>query len=174
MKKIVLVYGGIAGVIVGGMFFATWPLHEKGIINFDNGHLVGYTTMVIALSLIFFAVKSFRDQQSGGNITFGKGLVIGLLITLVAGVLYALTWEIMYNTVASDFMEKMSQHYYDTAVKEGASEVKLAELKQEMQEFSVMYENPIIRFGFTLLEIIPVGIIISLISAGLLRKSPAS
>ncbi|HRG10011.1 MAG TPA: DUF4199 domain-containing protein, partial [Cyclobacteriaceae bacterium] len=66
------------------------PLWDTGALNFDNGHLVGYTTMVIALSMIFFGIKSFRDNHAAGNITFGKGVLIGVLITLIAGVMYAL------------------------------------------------------------------------------------
>ncbi len=69
MKKIVITYGLIAGVILGAMFFVTAPLYDKGIVNFDNGMLIGYTTMVVALSLVFFGVKSYRDNQKNGAIT---------------------------------------------------------------------------------------------------------
>ena len=116
MKRIVLIFGSIAGVIVGGMFLATWPLHENGTLNPDNGMLVGYATMVIALSLIFFGVKSYRDTYLNGSISFGKALVVGLWISLVAAIIYAVTWEIMYNTIASDFLEcdKILGYHFDT------------------------------------------------------------
>ena len=170
MKKIVLVFGSIAGVIVGGMFFATYPLHENGILTPEYGMLVGYTTMIIALSLIFFGVKSYRDNQLNGAISFGKAFGVGLLITLVAGVIYALTWEVMFNTLASDYLQKFNAYSLQKMKDAGASVAELAVKQKEMKEFDEMYKNPIVRFGFTLAEISPVGILISLVSASLLRK----
>jgi len=170
MKKIFLVYGSIAGVIVGGMFFATYPLHENGTLTPEYGMLVGYTTMIIALSLIFFGVKSYRDNQLNGAINFGKAFGLGLLITLVASVIYALTWEIMFNTLASDYLQKWNAYSLQKMKDAGASMAELAAKQKEMAGFDEMYKNPIVRFGFTIAEISPVGIVISLISAALLRK----
>lgn len=170
MKKVILVYGLIAGLIVGAMFFVTAPFYDNGTLNFDNGMWVGYTSMVIALSLILFGVKSYRDNYSEGVISFGTAFKIGILITLVASVIYALSWEAAYNTVSKGYSEAMSKHYIEKARQGGKSEAEVAKATAEMKEFTTMYENPLIRFGMTLLEIFPVGLIISLISAGLLRK----
>ena len=170
MKRIVLIFGSIAGVIVGGMFLATWPLHENGTLNPENGMLVGYTTMVIALSLIFFGVKSYRDNQLNGIISFGKALVVGLWISFVAAIIYAMTWEIMYNTIASDFLEKMANYSLEKMKEAGASAEEVMDKKKEMMESFEWYKNPLLRFGMTMAEILPVGILISLICAALLRK----
>ena len=90
MKRIILIYGLLAGTIVGSMFFITMPLYEKGILTMENGELVGYSTMIVALSLIFFGVKSYRDNHLDGAITFGNALKVGLLITLIASLIYAI------------------------------------------------------------------------------------
>jgi hypothetical protein len=170
MKKIILIYGLIAGVIVAGMMLITMPMYESGTLNFDNGEVVGYTTMVIALSMIFFGVKSFRDNHQHGVITFGQGFKIGILITAIASVMYALAWEISFNTMATDFTQKMIEHYFSEMKENGASEAELAAAKVKWDAFGEYYKNPIIRFGMTLMEILPVGLVITLISAGLLRK----
>ena len=170
MKKIVLVYGLIAGAIAGAMLLITMPLYESGTLKFENGMLLGYTTMVVALSLIFFGVKSFRDSYSGGTITFWNGLKIGLLITLMASLLYALSWEVSYNTMKGDFMKLMNEKSLEKMKKEGASEASLVETQKQMDDFAVTYKNPIFRFTITMLEIAPVGVVISLLSAGLLRR----
>jgi hypothetical protein len=161
MKKIVLTYGLLAGAIVGSMFFVTKPLYEKGILTMEYGELVGYSTMIVALSLIFFGVKSYRDNHLAGSITFGKALVVGLLITLVASLIYAVCWEVIYNTM-TDFVTEMGEKYFEKLRTDGMSQAKI-------DEYAAMYENPFIRFPMTLMEIAPVGILISLISAGLLR-----
>jgi len=170
MKKIILVYGSIAGVIVGAMFFITAPLYDNGTINFDNGMWVGYTSMVIALSLILFGVKSYRDNFSAGIITFGTGFKIGILITVVASLIYALSWEISYRTVSKGFTQKMKEYYVQNLKQEITNEAELKAEIAKQDELWEMYKNPFIRFGMTLMEIFPVGLIISLISAGLLRK----
>jgi hypothetical protein len=161
MKKIILVYGLIAGTIVGSMFFITMPLYEKGILTMENGELVGYSTMIVALSLIFFGIKSYRDNHLEGSITFGKALKVGLLITLIASFIYAVTWEVIYNTM-TDFVTQMGDKYFEKLRAEGTTQSKI-------DEYAAMYANPIIRFSMTLMEIAPLGILISLLSAGLLR-----
>jgi hypothetical protein len=170
MKRIVLIFGSIAGVIVGGMFVVTWPLHENGTLTPEYGMLVGYTTMIIALSLIFFGVKSYRDNHLNGAIRFGKAFGVGLCIALVASVIYALTWEVMYNTVASDYLQEWNTYTLQKMKDAGASVEELAKQQKESEEFAETYKNPIVRFGMTLMEIAPVGLLISLISAALLRK----
>ena len=169
MKRIILIYGILAGAIVGSMFFITMPLYEKGILTMENGELVGYSTMIVALSLIFFGVKSYRDNQLDGAITFGNALKVGLLITLIASLIYAITWEVIYNTM-TDFVTEMGDKYFEKLKAEGTSQAKI-------DEYAAMYSNPIIRIPMTLMEIAPVGILISIFSAGLLRMKgflPAS
>jgi hypothetical protein len=170
MKKIVLVYGLIAGFIVGGMILVSIPLWQNEILNFDNGELVGYTTMVIALSMVFFGIKSYRDNYSKGVITFWGGCKVGLLITLVASICYALSWEVSFATMGDEFTQQMTDHYFQEMKDGGATEAELQQAKKDWDAFAEMYKNPIIRFGVTLMEILPVGLAISLLSAGLLRK----
>lgn len=171
MKKIVLIYGLIAGVILGGMFFVTAPLFDNGTLNYDNGMYVGYATMVVSLSLVFFGVKSYRDNQQKGVITFGRAFTVGIMITLVASVLYALSWEVAYHTVSKGFTEKINGYYEEELKKKITDETELqAELESSRKTMELYDRNPIVRFGFTLIEVLPVGIVITLISAALLKR----
>lgn len=170
MKKIILINGLIAGLIVSGLMVITHPLVEDGTLDYDSGMLVGYTTMLLALSMVFVGIKSYRDQE-GGFISFGKACRIGLLITLIASVMYGITWDIYYRVAASDFTEKYARHYLEKMKEEGASAEEVSAMQIEMQQFGEMYRNTFIRFGFTLMEILPVGIVITLLSAAILRKS---
>jgi hypothetical protein len=170
MKKIILTFGLISGTIVAAVMLGSIPLWKSGILNFDNGQWVGYTSMVIALSVIFVAIKSYRDNYQQGSISFGKGFKIGLLITLIASVMYALAWEVSYNFFTNDFSAKITEHYIEEKKKEGATPTQLEQQKAEMKKFQELYDIPVVRFGMTLMEIFPVGLVITLISAGLLRK----
>lgn len=170
MKKIVLIYGLIAGAIVGGMLLITMPLYESGTLKIENGEWLGYTTMVVALSLVFFGVKSYRDNHLGGVIKFGNALTVGLLITLISSLMYAVSWEVTYHNMKGDFMKQYSEKQLEKMKAKGASEAEIVASGKKMAELGEMYKNPIIRFAMTLMEIAPVGILISLLSAALLKK----
>jgi hypothetical protein len=170
MKKIVFTNGIIAGVIVSLMLAISHPLIENGTLNYDNGMIIGYASMVIALSVIFFAIKSYRDQHRGGSITFGQGFKLGILIALIAAVIYALFWEVYYNTVAPDYLDNYTTHYLNKLKQDGANESEVAAARAQMESFNELYKNPLVRFAYTLLEILPVGIVITLVSAAILRK----
>jgi Protein of unknown function (DUF4199) len=170
MNKIIWVYGTIAGLIMGAMFFITDPLWDNGMINFDNGMWVGYTTMVIALSLIFFGIKTYRDNKKEGVITFGHAFKVGILITLVASVLYVASWEVALKTVSKEFPEVMKNYYLQEARKEAKNEQEAKAAEEKIKQTMVMYANPVIRFGFTFIEVFPVGLVITLVSAGMLRR----
>jgi hypothetical protein len=150
--------------------FITMPLVMKDIIKLDGSELLGYTTMVVALSMVFFGIKSYRDNHKNGVITFWEGCKIGLLVTLIASVMYALAWELCYTFIADEFTQKMTEGYLAKLESGGATASEVEEAKKEWDTMWEMYKNPIIRFGFTLMEIVPVGILLTLISAGILRK----
>jgi hypothetical protein len=169
MKKVVLTFGLISGAIIVVLMFATLPLQNKPEFR-NSGHLIGYTTMLIAFSMIFFAIKSYRDQHQNGVITFGKGLQIGLLITAIASLSYAIGWEFYMKLFAPNFMEEYASFALAKAKEGGMGEADLNALIAKFDGYKEMYKNPVIRFGMTLMEIAPVGIVMSLIPAALLRR----
>jgi len=170
MKKIIITYGLIAGAIAGAMLFVTSIMFNNGSLKIENGHYVGYITMVIALSLVFFAVRNYRENQLGGSISFGKAFKVAILVTLVAAVVYALSWEICYHTVAKGFTEFFSESYIKSIRESGADDQAILKARTEMAQFAEMYKNPAVRFGMTILEILPVGLILSILSAFILKK----
>jgi hypothetical protein len=120
--------------------------------------------------MIFFGIKTYRDQFQNGVVTFLQGCKIGLGIAVVAGLLYAVTWEIYYNVAASDHLQQYTEYQLNKMKADGASAEELQNERADMERFIETYKNPFIRFGMTLLEILPVGIIITLISSAILRK----
>jgi hypothetical protein len=102
--------------------------------------------------------------------SFGQCVRIGMMITLIAAVMYGLAWEVCYNTVMPDFIENMAKHRLEEMKAHGKSSAEIAAVSEQMENFKQWYKNPVLRFGATLLEILPVGVIITLISAALLRK----
>jgi hypothetical protein len=150
------------------MMLITIPFHDA--IGFDRGMLVGYTTMVLAFLLIYFGVRSYRDNVAGGSVSFGRALAVGALIGLVASACYVATWQVVYYGFDSDYLEKYQVHTLEKARAEGETEQQIAERKAELDRFAEMYQNPIVNAAFTLLEPLPVAVIFALVSAGVLSR----
>jgi uncharacterized protein DUF4199 len=163
MKKIVLTFGFIAGGVLSVMMLITMPFHEQ--IGFDKGLVIGYTTMVLAFLMVYFGVKSYRDNVAGGTVTFGRAFKVGLLITAIACVCYVATWQVISRTFAKDYLEKYSAYALEKEKRAGATEAQLAERQKEMAEFAEMYKNPLVNIAFTLLEPLPVGLLFTLVTA---------
>ncbi|MFK7810224.1 MAG: DUF4199 domain-containing protein [Saprospiraceae bacterium] len=167
MKKIVLTFGIISGLISGSLCFIMAP-GEGEVPDFANGHLYGYATMIIALSTIFFAVKQYRDKYNDSVIKFGKAFLIGLYITMVAGVIYSICWEAYLATSGNDFIDQYMEYSRNQMAEGGMSIAEInAEMEPQMEMVEKYKTNTPFRMGLTFLEILPVGLIISLISAGL-------
>lgn len=170
MSKIILTFGILAGLI--NVVIATLLTNFAGDeMMHANSEWVGYLVMIIALSMIFVGVKQYRDNYLGGVIKFGKAFLVGLYIALVASAFYVGGWEIYLQTSDVNFMETYSTSVIENMEADGASDEAIAEMEEQIQFYSDMYENPFFRVLLTLSEILPVGLIISLISAALLRKS---
>jgi Protein of unknown function (DUF4199) len=168
MKKIVLTFGLISGAILSAMMLLTLAFtHTQG---YDYGELFGYSTMVLAFLLIFFGVRSYRDNVGGGRVGFWRALAVGSLIAFVSSACYVATWEAIYFTVMPDFMSKYEQHELQRAREKGASEAVLAQKKAEMDHMAVMYKNPAFNVAITFMEPLPVGLVIALFSAGVLSR----
>ncbi len=169
MKKIVLIFGIIGGLTVTVLMFTTMPLWQENM-DFKTGEIVGYISMVVSLSTIFFGIKSFRDNQMDGSISFGKGFQVGILITLTASVIYVVGWMVYSHVIDPEFMDR----YYTFSIQELQESGKpAAEIEAQikgMESFKEMYKSPLVQIGITFLEIFPLGLLITLISSLVLMK----
>src|SRR5437773_10172292 len=168
MKKTVLTFGLIGGAIMAAMMFATLPFVDK--IGFDKGEIIGYTTMILAFMLVFFGIRSYRENVSGGRITFGRAFAVGILITLVACVCYVVAWEIIYFKFMPEFVDKYASYMVEKVKASGASQQVIDAKLQEMKNFRAMYNNPFINAAISFFEPFPIAFIVTLISAAIFMK----
>jgi hypothetical protein len=172
MKKIVLTFGLIAGAILSLMMLATLPFMDK--VGFDKGYVIGYTSMVLAFLLVFFGIRSYRENIGGGAITFGRAFSVGILIVLIASVCYVVTWEIVYFKLAPGFADRYANYVMEKLRSSGASQQALQAKLEEMKMLKRMMDNPLTNAALSFIEPLPVGLIITLISAAILRKKARS
>lgn len=171
MKKIIWVCGIIAGVISIG-----WGVLCEGLLSdslsLNTRMIFGYATMILAFSLIFVGIKNYRDTYSDGQITFGKALGIGLWITLIASTVYVVVWMIDYSYFIPDFSDKYQAQAIAEMKASGVSAAEIQKQSAKMAEMMQKYKtNAAYRVMFTYLEIAPVGILISLIAALILKSN---
>jgi hypothetical protein len=167
MRQVILKYGVFAGVILAALMFLTIPFVDT--IG-DWGLVLGYTTMVLGFMMIFFGIRAYRDGEGGGRVSFGRAFMIGLAITVIGGFCYVGAWEVMSRKYMPDFAEKYAARIMAKERAEGKPEAELAAKQKEMDEFAISYRNPWFRVPMTLLEPLPVGLILSLVASGILSR----
>lgn len=170
MKKTVLRYGMIAGLIAcAGMGISL----AIGVDHMDSvwGMVLGFTGMIIAFAFIFVGIIKYRDRLNNGSISFGKAFLIGLGISLIASTMYVLVWMVEYEYVFPDFMEKYAAQTVENMRADGLPAAEIEKTAAEMADFKEKYKNPIFRAAVTYSEILPLGILASLLAAAILRRN---
>jgi hypothetical protein len=169
MFKKILSYGAFAGLLVGTELSVVTIM--GGHVQGAWGYVLGYATMLVALSTVFIAIKRHRDTELGGVIKFWPAFGLGLGISGVAGILYVASWELAQAITHMDFAGSYAKSMIQQQVAKGVSGQALAKFTAEMEQFKTQYANPLYRLPMTFAEIFPVGALVSLVSAGLLRNS---
>ena len=162
MKKTVWTFGLISGVILSTMMAITVPFEHE--IGYDHALVVGYTTMVLSFLLIFFGIRSYRDNVGGGAVGFGRAFAVGALIAAIASVCYVATWEVIFFKFEPDFMDKYTARAIEQVKASGASEAVVAQRTAELTRQAELYKNPLVNVAMTFIEPLPVGLLIAFVS----------
>jgi hypothetical protein len=168
MRKTVLTFGFISGAVSSVMMLLTVPFIDT--IGFDHGEILGYTLIIASLLPVYFGIRSYRDNVAGGSVTFGRAFLIGLLISVISALCYVITWEFVYFNLMPDFGEKFSAYAIEKARASGASPQAIEETTKQMQMMRQMLDRPLLNAAMTFIEPFPIGVIVSAISAAVLRR----
>ena len=172
MKKTVLTFGLIAGVIISVLMDGSVLLGDK--IGSGHSLILGYVNMVASFLLIYFGIRSYRDNVLAGQISFGRAFVCGILITLITTVCYVATWEVLYFNFMPHFMDSYFAAQIHKVQSSGLAPATIAAKVAGIEHSQQLYQNPFVNMAYTFMEPLPVGLIITLISAAVLRrKAPA-
>ncbi len=170
MRRIILRNGLFAGIFLGGSIFAWWPFVSEGF-DMDLGQVIGYSTMTIAFGLaIMLGTRSYQQQRGKLGLSFGKAFVMGLAITGLASAIYALGWMLYLEVSGYDFMADYANAMLAQAEAAGQSAAEISAMQADMAQWVELYKNPLVRFGMTFMEPLPVGIVVSLIASFVFKK----
>ncbi len=171
MKKTVLIFGLISGAISTGILLAT--IHYIGSVDFRKEDILGYTSIVLSALVVFFGIRSYRENAGAGQLTFGRGVAVGLLITLVSCACYVVAFQIVYFKAAPGIGEKYAACMVERVRASGASQQKVDEMAKKARSYKQMYDNPAINAALAFAEMFPIGLVVTAASAGILRKRGA-
>ena len=167
MKKTVLTYGLISGVIAAVLLLAHVPFMHS--LEGSKGLIVGYAGIVLAALLIFFGVRSYRENVGNGKISFGRGLAVGILIALLSAAGYVAAWEVVYYSNPG-FTDTIFDKQVEDLKAAGAPQEKIDETARQVESFKKLYANPLVNLAFTFIEPFPVGVLMTVLSALILRR----
>jgi hypothetical protein len=170
MKKTVLTFGLISGLMMSVLMDGSVLLAGK--IGAGHSLVLGYANMVASFLLVYFGIRSYRDNTLAGQISFGRAFACGILITLITSACYVATWEVIYFNFMPHFMDSYFAAQTHRVQSAGLDPATTAARVADIQHSQQLYQNPFVNMAYTIMEPMPVGLLITLISAAILRRKP--
>ena len=172
MTRTIWKYGLLSGLLSAGGMLATIPF--MGDLTGRRGEIFGYTAIILVALLTFFGIRSYRDGAGGGTISFGRAFRIGILITLISATCYVVTWELMYFQLIPGLADKLQACMIAKAKAGSGPPEKVAEAVRQAENFRSWYDKPLYNAAATFAEPLPIGLVVTAISAAILRRKEAS
>jgi len=172
MRKIVVTFGLISGAISSLIMIALVTFGHR--IGFDRGAVIGNTSIVLSFLMVFFGIRTYRDNIGNGQITFLKACVVGLSITLISCIFYVVTWEVIYYNFMPGFWDAYGAHLVQKLAASGANPAAIQAKLEQVRKYKELYKNPLFNAALTFIDPFPIGLVITLISALVLRRKPRS
>lgn len=168
MKKTVVTFGLISAALSIVMMAATIPFINS--VRYETADVLGYASIVLSALLVFFGIRSYRENAGGGRMTFGRGSAVGLLITLISCTCYIVAFQIIYFKLVPDFGDKFAACMVERVRASGGTEQQIDETAKQAQTFKQLYDNPATNAALTFATSFPIGLIVTAGSAAILRK----
>ncbi len=172
MRKTVLTFGLLSGAVSAVMMSATIPFMER--IGFDRGMVVGYTSIVISMLFVYFGMRSYRDNVLGGAMTFGTGFKVGITITLISCACYVAAWLVLYYQFIPDFGAAYAAYLVEGVRAGGGSAADIEAMRKQGESMIALLDNPLTNAAVSFTEPFPVGLLVTVISAAVLKKPAAA
>ncbi len=172
MTRTIWKYGLLSGLLSAGGMMATIPFLDD--LTGRKGEIFGYTAILLVALLTFFGIRSYREGAAGGRLSFGRAFAVGILITLISSVFYVATWELMYFKLMPGLGDKLQACMIAKAKAGSGPPEKVAEAVRQAEGFRAMYDKPLMNAAMTFAEPFPIGVVVTAISAAILRRKEGS
>tara|TARA_Y100000782_G_scaffold115534_1_gene159603 strand:- start:4639 stop:5190 length:552 start_codon:yes stop_codon:yes gene_type:complete len=176
MRNSILKFGALgSAIMVIALIASTQLMSVENSDNYGIGEVIGFSSMILSFITILLAIREVRAKNNDGSMTFGKGLSIGLLVSLMVSAVYVITWMIYLEVSDSNFIEEYSQAQIEKVQQnDELSTLEKEEQIDAQQQMVVYYQNPAFRVGITFMEIFPIGLLFSLLYALVMMRKGSS
>ncbi|HWB28221.1 MAG TPA: DUF4199 domain-containing protein [Chitinophagaceae bacterium] len=168
MKKAFLRYGLLSGAFIVVLF----TLDMSVLGSFGVSEVAGYISIVLSLCFVYFGLRYFRDKQNNGVLTFGQGIKLGLLITLIPSTCFGAFDLVYVRFFNPDFYDKYTESQIarlKATVPAAEFETKAAAMREQMKFWSQPWADFLLMF----LTVAAIGVIITVLSAFILKRKAA-
>lgn len=172
MRKIVVTFGLISGAVSSLVMIALVTFGDR--VGFDRGAVIGNTSIVLSFLMVFFGIQTYRDNIGNGQITFLRAFAVGLSITLISCIFYVVTWEVIYYNFIPGFWDAYAAHSLEKLTASGASPAAIQAKLEQVKKYKELYKNPLFNAALTFIHPFPIGLVVTLFSASVLRRKPRS
>lgn len=170
MRKIVVIFGLISGAVSSLIMIALVTFGDR--IGFDRGAVIGNTSIVLSFLMVYFGIRTYRDNICDGQITFLRAFAVGLSITLISCIFYVITWEVIYYNFIPGFWDAYGAHLVEKLTASGASPAAIQAKLEQVRKYKELYRSPLYNAALTFIHPFPIGLVITLFSALVLRREP--
>jgi hypothetical protein len=169
MKRIVLIFGAILGILMClNLIYVVHLMYNDP--DHKSNDIFGYAVQIVIMSLTFFGIRNYRNNQLNGTISFGKAFKVGAFIVLAGATLYVVFWMFYYYLAVPDFLDVFIPHAKSQIAANGATPAEIAAKTTQLENLMEMYKNPVFVILITYMEVLPVGLLVALASSLILKK----
>jgi hypothetical protein len=168
MRRAVIIFGSISGAIAVALMAATLPYVRSG--NLHKADFIGYSSMALSALVVFFGIRSHREKEGAGRITFGRGFLVGVLIALIGSACVVVAFQLFYFWLVPDYGDKFAACMVEKAREDGGTAEDIEKARSQAAMFKRLYDNPVTNAGVSFATSFPVGFAAAAISAAILRK----
>ena len=164
MKRNVLIFG----LFIGAILTINSIVHVNMVYNnpdYKGNDVLGYATMVLMFSIMYFGIRNYRNNYLDGRISFLQAFKTGALICFIASTVYTVIGLLYYYIFVPDFVDVFS----DYVIRNSAPD-EVESKTAQMANFKELYKNPLFAILITYIEVLPIGMIVALISAFIVKK----
>lgn len=170
MRSTVYKYGVRAALVMIVMAAVNFTLVSGGEENFQISEVIGYLSMFLVMVFVFLGIRYYRDHHNQGRVSFAESLKLGLLIALFPSLTFGVLDQIYVNFINPDFYEEYYQHQVDKIDTQASDyQAQVDKLQAERESFS----NPLVLFLVMTLTVFLIGVVVTVISGLVLKRSRA-
>jgi hypothetical protein len=171
MKQTVIRYGLFAAVFIIALF-CIQMFWLADLVKLDVMEVAGYLTMLLSMIFVFFGMRYYRNEKNNGQLSFGKGLKVGILIVLFPAIFFGL-FDVLYTEVINPQWEANYQAHYLSEMKASMTPAKFEIEKKSFDSQMEFFKNPFFHFLVMFATVLVIGFIVTIISSLALRRKPA-